>query len=159
VGGGGCEVRSKQSPKRQQINVPMTTHDLESCIVQCGDVKRDGPNFHRLVSSDCMSKDTQMKKILNLRPKRPGPGGPRAIEMISNGGTKPCSAVSEIEVGPRARNVDLTSPSLSLGDVNGYVRHSKERSLRLRPWPHLNLRAKRIRTGVPEVSANFQRNK
>ena len=40
--------------------------------------------------------------------------------MISNGGTKPGSAVSEwVELGPRAPNVDLTS--MSLGDVNAYV--------------------------------------
>ena len=125
VGGGGREVRSKQSPKLQQINVPMATHDLESCIFECGDVEGDGPNFHCLVSSDCMSKDTRMKKISNLRPRGLGPGGPCAIEMISDGGTKPGSAVAEFEVGPRARNVDLTS--LNFGDVNVYVRHRKER--------------------------------
>lgn len=36
-----------------------------------------------------------MKKIL----VSDGPGGPGAIEMIKNGGTKPGSAVSEFEVG------------------------------------------------------------
>jgi len=42
------------------------------------------------------------------------------MEMISNGGTKPGSAISErVELGPRAPNVDLTS--MSLGDVNAYV--------------------------------------
>jgi len=98
----------------------MTTHDLKSRIVERGDVECDGPNFHRLVSGDGMSKDVRIKKILSLRPRRLGPGGPRAIEMISNGGTKPGSAVSEwVEVGPRARNVDLTS--MSLGDVNAYA--------------------------------------
>jgi len=54
----------------------MTTHDLKSRIVKRGDIKRDGPNFHRLVSDDDMSKGARIKKILSLRPRRPGPGGP-----------------------------------------------------------------------------------
>lgn len=93
---------------------------------------------------------SRMKKILNLRPKRPGPGGPCAIEMISNGGTKPGSAVSEFDVGPRARSVDLTS--LSPGDVSTTsLRKRVSQSLVL---PRLS--NKRSGIGALETPKDFQ---
>lgn len=81
----------------------MTTHGLERCTFECGDVERDCPNLH-LSSISISPKGRPNKKILNLREiPRCGP-----LLMGMDGVTKPGSVNSEFEEENR-EVADLTA--------------------------------------------------
>jgi hypothetical protein len=75
----------------------MATHGLESCTVQCGDIKGDGPNLHRALKV----VQQPFRVILNLRRDQME----MDLGMITRE-TKPGSVVSEAY-----RVVDLPTPS------------------------------------------------